>query len=382
MNLKNVINQGKELKKFLASNREIFESRWLFSSTNNTEFNYNSKYLFEYVFYNYSNIVPFYVINDEEKRARLNERYNTKCFINTNTSKGIKKALSCKVWFTSAGLPVYARGLHKHYIIVNLWHGIPLKKIALEDKNLSPIKRMLFNEMFSKNYSYVVTSSVSLVEIMQKSFNVPKDKIKIWGQPRCDRLFDKNDKKEVLHRLFDRDFDFKRLVLYAPTFRDNEAVRFFPFDDLDMDRLNAYLKNTGTYIFLRKHIAEKADIKPYLSDNILDISMLGDICEVLNIFDVLITDYSSIYIDYLKLNRPIIFLPYDKNTYLNDRGFNFDMNEMLPGAMPTTLDAFIKELNTDNYENDRKRVLKILDTTGDNACETICQSIMQDMDMI
>lgn len=382
MNLKNVINQGKELKKFLNEKQEIFKNRWLFSSAGNTAFNYNSKYLFEYVLKNHSDISPFYVINDEEKRAELNAEYKTDCFINTNTKDGIKTALSCKVWFTSAGLPVYARNLYKNYMIINLWHGIPLKKIALEDKNLNFLKRLLFNEIFSKNYSYVITSSKSLSKIMQRSFNVPPHKIKIWGQPRCDRLFDKTDRREVLYRLFSKKFDFKRLILYAPTFRNNESVRFFPFDDFDYERLDNYLKKTKTYIFLRKHIAEKCDISRYLSDNILDISTLDDICEVLNIFDILVTDYSSIYIDYLKLNRPVVFLPYDKKTYLKKRGFNFNLEEMMPGSVPSSFDEFLTALDTDIYENDRKRVLEILDTTGENACETICLAIINEINMI
>ncbi len=382
MNLKDVINQGRELKKFINEKQEILKNRWLFSSVGNTSFNYNSRYLFEYVFFNYSDITPFYVINDEEKRAELNCRYNTACFINTNTKEGIKTALSCKVWFTSAGLPIYARGLYRHYIIVNLWHGIPLKKIALEDKNLNPIKRLLFNEIFSKNYSYVVTSSKSLDKIMQKSFNVSPDKVKIWGQPRCDRLFDKNNKSEILYRLFLKNFDFNRLILYAPTFRNGENIKFFPFDDFDFPKLNSYLKKTKTYIFLRKHIAEKSDIREYLSENILDLGMLDDICEVLNIFDALITDYSSIYIDFLKLNRPIVFLPYDKDTYLKKRGFNFNLEEMMPGETPLNFKDFLKALDSDNHENDRKRVLEILDTTGNNACETICRSIIDKINVI
>lgn len=379
MNIKNVIKQGKELKKFLKEKREIFKNRWLFSSTGNTAFNYNSKYLFEYVLKHYSDIIPFYVINDETKRAELNAEYKTDCFINTNTEEGIKKALSCKVWFTSAGLPIYARNLHRHYMIINLWHGIPLKKIALEDKNLNFIKRLLFNEIFSKNYTYVITSSKSLDDIMQKSFNVPPCKIKIWGQPRCDRLFDENETKEVLHGLFSREFDFKRLILYAPTFRNDEAVRLFPFDDFDYEGLNSYLKETKTYIFLRKHTAEKCDVSPYLSDNILDISMLDDICEILNIFDILITDYSSIYVDYLKLNRPIVFLPYDKATYLKKRGFNFNLEEMMPGSIPLSFDEFLTALDTDDYELERKRVLEILDTTGNNACETVCRGVIDEL---
>ena len=62
---------------------------------------------------------------------------------------------------------------------------------------------------------------------------------------------------------------------------------------------------------------------------------------ILNIFDLLITDYSSIYIDYLLLDRPMVFLPYDKERYLEGRGMNFRYDDVTPGAKPGTMKEFM-----------------------------------------
>lgn len=382
MKLQVLIRNTAILKEFLKSNKMIHDNRWLFSSTDNIGYNYNSKYLFEYVFNNYPNIGAYYVMNDEQKRQELNKRFHTDRFINTATKQGALKALSCKVWFTSAGLPLYAKGLYKHYDIINLWHGIPLKKIALEDKNLSIASRIAFREIFSKNYKYILTSSKALVPIMAKSFGVPESKIKIWGQPRCDVLFDENDRERLLKDLYNREIKPKKLILYAPTFRDDEETKLFCFDDFNISEFNRFLKENDIYILVRKHIKEKADFSSYFSENILDFSKTDDVMELLNIFDMLITDYSSLYIDYLKLNRPIIFLTYDRDKYLNGRGFNFEQEKLMPGAFPTGMQYFMQALlDKDSYENERNNVRSILDTTDDRVCENICQNIIREMNL-
>lgn len=69
------------------------------------------------------------MINDPELRNSLSSKYGKQYFIETESIQGIRQALSAGVWFTSAGLPAYGTGLHKKRLIINLWHGVPLKKL-------------------------------------------------------------------------------------------------------------------------------------------------------------------------------------------------------------------------------------------------------------
>ena len=85
---------------------------WLFSSTDNSHYNYNSRYLFEYVKENLPEITPLFVINDPELRNSLSSKYGKQHFIETESIQGIRQALSAGVWFTSAGLPAgYMAGI-------------------------------------------------------------------------------------------------------------------------------------------------------------------------------------------------------------------------------------------------------------------------------
>ena len=125
---------------------------WIFSSVDNCHYNYNSRYLFEYVKEKVKEVTPYFVINDERLRKELSDRYGEDYFIETNTAAGIKKVLSAGVWFTSAGLPVYGTKLKKDRLIINLWHGVPLKKIALMDPNLNKWSRLYFKKIFNSSH--------------------------------------------------------------------------------------------------------------------------------------------------------------------------------------------------------------------------------------
>lgn len=351
-------------------------STWVFSSSYNLKFNYNSKYLFEYIINNEHFITPLFVINDYQLRLYLQEKYGEKYFIETKSFKGLKRVLDSGVWFTSAGLPVYGYRLNKSRLIINLWHGVPLKKIVLKDKNNNKIKRFFLKYIFSTNYTHVLTTSSSLISIMSKSFNVNESKIKVWGQPRNDCLFYKNDKKMILNQKFRNLPEFDNIILYAPTFRHDKSTVLFPFADFNINELNKYLEDEKLIIFIREHQAEKKVSGLYKSDRIqfLNEDKIKDVMEIINIFDLLITDYSSIFIDYLITEKPVLFLPYDKNDYLNNRGFNFDYNKITPGPKPLTLHDFKYEistlLNSDTYyKQERIQVKKYL-----NEVETPCAS--------
>ena len=321
---------------------------WIFSSTDNRHYNYNSRYLFEYVKDNLPEITPRFVINDPNLRAELSAEYGSQYFIETESASGIRYVLNAGVWFTSAGLPAYASGLGKNRLIVNLWHGVPLKKIALLDPNLKKMSRIYFRKIFSENYTYVLTTSHALVPLMAKSFDISENLIKVWGQPRNDGMFQPNDPALILSGIYPDLPEFERTVLYAPTFRDYGQVRLFPFDDFDLNRMEAFLEEHKMLLFIRTHIAEQGSAAPYLGKRIrfLGNEQAEDVTGILNIFDCLITDYSSIYIDYLLTDKSMIFLPYDRKEYLTGRGMNFDYDEVTPGPKPDTFQSFLDALLT------------------------------------
>ena len=354
---------------------------WLFSSTDNSHYNYNSRYLFEYVKENLPEITPLFVINDSELRNSLSSKYGKQYFIETESIQGIRQALSAGVWFTSAGLPAYGIGLHKKRLIINLWHGVPLKKIALLDPNLKKAARIYFKKIFSENYTCILTTSHELIPHMARSFAVSEDKIKVWGQPRNDGLFQKNDCREILGQLFPDLPEYTKTVLYAPTFRDYGQVQLFPFKDFDQKQLEAFLDEKNMLLFIRTHVAEQGSAAPYLGKRIrfLGNEQAEDVTGILNIFDCLITDYSSIYIDYLLTDKPMIFLPYDRQQYLDGRGMNFDYDDVTPGPKPETFNDFLDALSPkeDFWKSERTRVNRLFNEIQHPCAADICNKVLK-----
>ena len=354
---------------------------WLFSSTDNSHYNYNSRYLFEYVKENLPEITPLFVINDPELRNSLSSKYGKQYFIETESIQGIRQALSAGVWFTSAGLPAYGTGLHKKRLIINLWHGVPLKKIALLDPNLKKAARIYFKKIFSENYTCILTTSHELIPLMARSFAVSEDKIKVWGQPRNDGLFQKNDCRKILGQLFPDLPEYTKTVLYAPTFRDYGQVQLFPFKDFDQEQLEAFLEEKNMLLFIRTHVAEQWSAAPYLGKRIrfLGNEQAEDVTGILNIFDCLITDYSSIYIDYLLTDKPMIFLPYDRQQYLDGRGMNFDYDDVTPGPKPETFNDFLDALSPkeDFWKSERTRVNRLFNEIQHPCAADICNKVLK-----
>lgn len=368
----------------LSAFRKVNRRRWIFSSTDNTEFNYNSKYLFLYVKEHLPEIEPLFVINDDEKRKSLAERYGEQYFIETKTFRGMQSALTGGVWFVSAGLPVYAVGVGRKRRIVNLWHGVPLKKIALKEEQAPKWKKLYFKFVFSGNYHDVLTTSWQLIPIMTESLGVEAEKVKVWGQPRNDVILKPRLGLDSLEQRMGKLPPHQKKILYAPTYRDGETVQLFPFSDMDLERLQEYLEQEQILLFVRTHIEETGDCSAYFGRRIQNFGseILEDVTEYLFLFDVLITDYSSVYIDYLLLNRPLIFLPYDQEDYLKKRGLNFVYDEVTPGEKPKDFQEFLNALDNtvhnDTYQKRRREVNDIFNQVIEPCSENICRQILKE----
>ena len=354
---------------------------WVFSSTDNIKFNYNAKYLFLYVKEHCSHIHPLYVMNDAATREALAARYGAEYFVDTVTDEGICRVLQAAVWVTSAGLPVYGFGMAKRRLVVNLWHGIPLKTIALRDPSETFLSRLYFRKIFSDNYTDVVTTSTTVGDIMAESLGVPANRIRIWGQPRCDGLYEPFDKAGYLRVKYGAEVSFERAILYAPTFRSGEPGKLFPFPDFDVDRMEDFLANRKILLCIRMHLQDTTDATRYLRPHIrlFNEDLAEDVMEGMPAFDLLVTDYSSIYFDYLLLDRPMIFLPYDLEEYERVHGFNFAYNRVTPGPKPQKMAAFFEAIDEglaeDPYRAQREEAMPLFYKQNGPCSQRICDGI-------
>lgn len=355
---------------------------WIFSSVDNNNFNYNSKYLFLYVMEHHPEITPLFVIDDPGKRRGLSEKYGMQYFVDSQSTEGLKKILSAGVWFTSAGLPAYELTGDPRRIVVNLWHGIPLKKIVLMEQHAGRFQKLYFHRMFSGKYTDIVTTSRHLAGIMARSFGVSETIIQVWGQPRSDAILQGMPRGALRGRMGIAEEDAK-LILYAPTYRDYGAVKLFPFPDLDAEALNAFLSENHIHIGIRMHLQESGSERPAGSNiHFVNEDVIDDIAEWMGCFDALITDYSSIYLDYLLLDRPMMFFPYDKERYFRERGMNFPYEKVTPGPHILTQREFLDSLEEllrgeDGYGELRAQCSRFFNQVTEPCCPAITRHILQ-----
>lgn len=241
--------------------------------------------------------------------------------------------------------------------IMQTWHGTPLKRlrcdIEAEDGNVNNT----LEEIRARNDSDVIryTHFLSPSEWASKrfisAFNLDgmgmEDIITEVGYPRNDIMsnYTSKDVDDIFETVgAPRD---KKVILYAPTFRDNNHVSGKGYkheETLDFKRLQDAIGDDYIILF-RTHyfIANSFDFSAY-EGFIYNVSGIADISELYLMADILITDYSSVFFDYACLKRPMIYYMYDLEEYSNDiRGFYLDVNE-LPGDIVKTEDELIDSI--------------------------------------
>jgi len=263
--------------------------------------------------------------------------------------------------------------LSKKTFIVQLWHGISLKKIAFDDHYFSfthnedsirwKLKGILKNTLFPfrlfvNNPGLIPASSEETKAIFSTAFRVPLENVAITGYPRNDQLIEAAAIQSV---------GAIRRIIYMPTFRGDENSGFdlfsqYSFSTEDFDRL---LIEKGLQLHIKLHpfnYPSAGLMSSIEKTNNISLLECDDIYEVLQKYQLLITDYSSIYFDYLMLNRPIIFAPFDKDSYLGQqRGFYFDYDEVTPGPKaknwPEVLELIAKFTDDPTwFSEERKKV--------------------------
>lgn len=230
-------------------------------------------------------------------------------------------------------------------IFVQTWHGTPLKKIGCDVEKIgnAMTKFSQINNIYtkeSKKISYMISPSEYCTEKFISAFRMKdvkkEDKVLTTGYPRNDYLFQysETDCAEIKKKL--QIPENKKVILYAPTFRDNKysAASGFQLANYIDFRMAKQSLGKEYVILFRAHyfISQRLDVSEY-EGFVYDVSKVEDINTLYVISDILVTDYSSVFFDYANLKRPIIFFMADYSEYKNNlRDFYFDI-EQLPGPV-------------------------------------------------
>ena len=339
-------------------------------------FNSNSKHLFLYFLENEPDYTVKFVVNDDEKRQSLIKQYGEH-FIDTRTKEGKKWAIKAATWIVSwLDLPLGGLFLRFRRYVLHLGHGILLKGLGFTEKDGHFIKK-LYYALNRTNITCSLATSDFMSHLVAKSMGTSVRRTVICGQPYTDALF---NEPVSLPEIDNSQFN----VLYAPTWRKHSEVRLFPFPDFDFKSLEAFLIENNIHIYVRFHPAYEESIPKNIlmmkNVSLFSARQYTEIMDYINIFNTLITDYSSIYLDYMPLERPIIFLPYDLEEELKTSGFVMDYMENTPGLKPSSQKEFVEALkkakNTpEQFVNRIKELNYKLNTNPRNCCQRLAQLI-------
>ncbi|WP_312683520.1 bifunctional glycosyltransferase/CDP-glycerol:glycerophosphate glycerophosphotransferase [Mammaliicoccus sciuri] len=363
--VKNIVqnNKMKNRSKYKLFDKEdsVDSNTIVFESFGGKNYSDSPKYIYEYMQKNYPKLNYIWVFNNPDKNVITGNAEKVK-----KGSKEYYDAYSkAKFWVSNARLPLYLNK-KENQIYIQTWHGTPLKRLANDMKvvrmpgtTTANYKKNFYAE--TSRWDYLVSPNRYSTNIFKTAFWMDEERTWEIGYPRNDVLVNRSDDQEYINQI-KKDLNLpegKKVIMYAPTWRDDEFVKkgHYLFDlKINLENLQKEL-GENYVILLRMHylIANALDLNGY-EDFAIDVSNYSDISELYLISDALITDYSSVMFDFGILKRPQYFFAYDIEKYDKGlRGFYMDYMNDLPGEIITDEFKLAEELkNIDEHKEKYK----------------------------
>ncbi|MBR6452470.1 MAG: CDP-glycerol glycerophosphotransferase family protein [Lachnospiraceae bacterium] len=388
---------------------------WLFGSTFGRRFAENPRYLFLYVSQHargskwyqdhpeaegddvLDGVRPVWISHNKEIVSFLND--NGYEAYDYHSGKGLWLALRGGVYIYdnySKDINFWQSG---GAVKVNLWHGSGNKQINhdnIHDKVRHPKnawekwKTWLRRLSDEKPTDYILSTSEAMKPVFASAFAVPLSHMIVDGYPRNDVLFDEKEhrirnlltpKEAQLLKLLEEQKKAGRTILaYMPTFRDSEK-KFF--DVMDVKAFGEFLEKENLLFVAKIHIKSKLrkEFEACNSDHIVIADPDIDAYTFFAKTDMLITDYSSVYTDYMLLDKPVIAFQYDREDYERDsRECTIDQDEYMPEVkavnMQELMDAILllkkEDPRKEKRLRSRERMFKYVDGC---ASKRLCEYI-------
>lgn len=305
------------------------------------------------------------------------DRFNAYTFVwsaNTSTSlcdrrtKCIKRESWRYFWVLSRAsiliedqtLPYYFVK-RKGQLYVETWHGVPFKKMGLDEPKIQRSARLSRSIVKrAKAWDALIAPSQYFVDTFVRSYRYT-GRLLTQGTPRNDQLVTTPDTLFIRAKL---DLPKERkIVLYTPTFREVSRSNGGKFElPFDMYKWRERL-GSDVYLLIRTHYLNQVSIPKRFAQYCMNVSDYEDINELYLVSDLMITDYSSTMFDYATLKRPMVFYAYDYADYTqSERGSYFDLIERAPGSVvlqeDDLYDAVEKSLQQKNISAKYKKFLK------------------------
>lgn len=309
---------------------------WVFGSTSGL-FIDNSKYLFIYANEHINDINPVWISKNKETVKYINN-LGFKAF-HRKSFKGVYYTLKAKFYIYSWHISDISTWAYNGAVKINLWHGIPLKKIEFDiqtgptaiNYNGSIKSRLKYPENYVKP-DYILAPSEKVQSSFSSAFNVSPERLMNFGYPRNEILvnnieyaiqFIKRFEPALSMNLLQKLQTYNEVFIYLPTWRDTGADIIYN-SKIEFKAINNILEKQNSLLLMKLHKHSQGKAGKEKFSNIIYLNQNIDIYPLLQFTTTLITDYSSIIFDYALLKKRIIFFCYDKEDYINNREIYLD----------------------------------------------------------
>lgn len=269
------------------------------------------------------------------------------------TSDVFHLATSKYVFLNDNFMPLAGLKFRKETVITQLWHAEGVfKKFGFDIEQPEEIRSL--EKGISEKLTYVVCSSEHVAPIYARAFGVPEEKVLPLGAPRADLLLSDAGMTNIRER-FDRAYPRckgKKLVLYAPTFRSGEEDDRALLSHFDTKLFN---ERFGSEYELLVKLHPQVSRSERTEGEYTDVTDYNSVSLLIRLCDVLITDYSSICMDFALLDKNVYFYAFDLEKYDSERSFYFDYEKYVPGPVARDFQTLMNLMATRMAENFTKK---------------------------
>lgn len=274
-------------------------------------------------------------------------------------------------------LPLAFIKVKKNVRVIQLWHGTGTIKRFGQDVNTGRLKKL--EKSANSNITHLIVNSPDMKRLYSRVFGVEEEKVYITGLPKTDVLLElinrnnnqlsstpvNNYQENRARAGKDKEYIYnkysipahKKLILYAPTFRDDETDKLSALkiiDEIIKELPEDYHLGVRLHPFIADNIIKPEAEAKYNGRLSMDMSHEEDINLLLMAADILITDYSSIIYEYCLTGRPMIFFAYDLDKFSSSgRGFYYDYEDYVPGPVARTTDELNDIIKSGSFNCER-----------------------------
>jgi CDP-glycerol glycerophosphotransferase (TagB/SpsB family) len=327
------------LVRYLVSFSRRDNSLWVFGAWNGQAFSDNTKYYFLYINDAYKEITPFWVTANRDVLIELKKLNLPVLYL--YSFSGILTCLRAGKQFTTHSnydiSPVFTNGA-THYCLFHATFPIKQMEFSILKNTMKKKITLFINKPFVfDKVDFSICSSSYTRGVIQSALDIDSHRIFETKLPRSEYTKIENHLITDLQRIDSIcDFNqFTHFIYFVPTFRDDKSFNWFDFDFNERE-LTDFLESTNSVLVFRFHPFELSKVKKHTKIKshriIFEAHGLSDPYPLLSRASILVTDYSSIFADFLLLDKPIIFANFDHESYVaNERSLYWNYEDVTPG---------------------------------------------------